>query len=55
VVSGGLAETTGLYALLISITVLSTLALREKLDRKAGVLFITLYLLSYVTLYVRTF
>ena len=50
-VSGGLAETTGLYALLVSIIVLSTLALREKLDKKAGALFIILYSLSYVMLY----
>jgi len=50
-VSGGLAETTGLYALLVSIIVLSTLALREKLDKKAGASFIVLYLLSYVMLY----
>jgi len=50
-VSGRLAETTGLYALFGSIVVISTLALREKLDRKAGVLFIVLYLLSYATLY----
>jgi len=50
-VSARLAETTGLYALLCSIVVISTLALREKLDRKAGVLFIAIYLLSYVTLY----
>jgi cation:H+ antiporter len=54
-VSGGLAETTGLYAMLVSIIVLSTLALREKLDKKAGVLFIALYLISYIMLYTRTF
>ncbi len=51
-VSGWLAETTGLYALLVSVIVLLTLALREKLDRKAGVLFIVLYMLSYTTLFV---
>ncbi|MEM3536601.1 MAG: sodium:calcium antiporter [Candidatus Bathyarchaeia archaeon] len=50
-VSGGLAETTGLYALLVSIIVLLTLALREKVDRKTGVFFIILYVLSYLTLY----
>jgi len=54
-VSGGLAETTGLYAMLVSTIVLTTLALREKLDKKAGVLFITLYLLSYILLYMHTF
>lgn len=54
-VSASLAETSGLYALLVSITVLSTLALREKLDRKAGALFIVLYLLSYVMVSARIF
>jgi len=52
-VSANIAETTGLYALLVSIVVLSTLAAREKLDRKAGSLFIVLYLLSYLMLYAR--
>jgi cation:H+ antiporter len=50
-VSARLAETTGLYALLCSSIVILTLALREKLDKKIGVLFIALYLLSYTTLY----
>jgi len=49
-VSGRLAETTGLYALFGSFVVISTLALREKLDKKAGALFLFLYLLSYVML-----
>jgi len=51
-VSGRLAETTGLYALLCSIVVISILALREKLDKKAGVLFIVLYFLAYATAFV---
>jgi len=51
-VSGRLAETTGLYALLCSIVVISILALRQKLDAKAGVLFIVLYFLAYATPYV---
>jgi cation:H+ antiporter len=50
-VTGRLAETTGLYALLGSVVVISTLALREKLDKKAGVLFLVLYLLSYAIVY----
>ena len=50
-VSARLAETTGLYALLCSSIVILTFALREKLDKKIGVLFIALYLLSYTTLY----
>jgi len=51
-VSGRLAETTGLYALLCSFVVISILALREKLDAKAGVLFIALYFLAYATPYI---
>ena len=46
-VSGRLAETTGLYALLVSAVVILTLALRRKVDRKAGIFFIVLYGLSY--------
>ncbi|NIR87427.1 sodium:calcium antiporter [Candidatus Bathyarchaeota archaeon] len=46
-VTGELAMITGLYALFGSIVVISTLTLREKLDKKAGTLFIVLYLLSY--------
>jgi cation:H+ antiporter len=51
-VSARLAETTGLYALLASIVVLFALAIRQKLDRKAGVFFIILYGLSYSILFV---
>jgi cation:H+ antiporter len=51
-VSGRLAETTGLYALLCSFVVISILALREKLDAKAGVIFIALYFLAYATPYI---
>ena len=51
-VSARLAKTTGLYALLASIVVLLTLAIRQKLDRKAGVFFIILYGLSYSILFV---
>jgi len=49
-VSGEFAMITGLYAILASIVVILTLALREKVDKKAGVLFIFLYLFSYATL-----
>ncbi len=49
-VSGRIAETTGLYALFVSIIVIAVLALRKKADRKAGALFIGLYMLSYLTL-----
>ena len=50
-VSGRLAETTGLYALLVSAIVILTLALRRKVDRKAGIFFIILYGLSYGIFY----
>jgi len=46
-VSGGLAMITGLYTVFGSMVVISTLALREKIDKKAGTLFIFLYLVSY--------
>jgi len=49
-VSGNLAVITGLYAIFGSIVVILTLALREKVDRKAGALFIFVYLLSYALL-----
>ncbi len=49
-VSGELASITGLYAIFGSIVVILTLAMREKVDRKAGVLFIFLYLLSFTLL-----
>lgn len=49
-VTGKLAMITGLYAILASIVVILTLALREKVDKKAGALFIVLYLLSYAML-----
>ena len=53
-VSGELAMITGLYAIFASIVVIFALALRGKVDKKIGVLFIFLYLLSYSTLYVLT-
>ncbi|MCW3986232.1 MAG: sodium:calcium antiporter [Candidatus Bathyarchaeota archaeon] len=40
-----------LYAILASAVVILTLALREKVDRRAGGLFIILYLISYTLLY----
>ncbi|MHA2315625.1 MAG: hypothetical protein ACXACF_10175 [Candidatus Hermodarchaeia archaeon] len=41
---------TGLYAVFGSIVVILTIALREKVDRKAGALFILVYLLAYTLL-----
>jgi cation:H+ antiporter len=49
-VSGGLALITGSYAILVSAAVILTLALREKVDKISGALFILLYLLSYLML-----
>ncbi|MDH5783453.1 MAG: sodium:calcium antiporter [Candidatus Bathyarchaeota archaeon] len=49
-VSGELATITGLYAIFGSIVIVLTLALREKVDRKAGALFIIVYALSYTLL-----
>lgn len=49
-VSGETALITGLYAVFGSIVVVLTLALREKVDKKAGALFILVYLLSYTLL-----
>jgi cation:H+ antiporter len=50
VVSGETAMITGLYAIFGSTLVILTLALREKIDKKAGALFISVYLLSYLLL-----
>ena len=49
-VSGNLAMITGIYALFGSIMVILMLAFKEKVDRKIGVFFIALYLLSYIML-----
>ena len=51
-VSGEPALVTGLYAIFGSIVVVLTLALREKIDKKAGALFILVYFLSYTLLWV---
>ena len=40
------ATIAGFYAIFGSIVVILTLALREKVDKKAGALFICVYLLS---------
>jgi len=51
VISGRIAFHSGLYAILTSILVVSALALRGKVDKKAGVFFIAIYLFSYILLY----
>ena len=42
-ISASLAQTTVLYTFVASLFVISILALRKKLDKKAGVLFIAVY------------
>ena len=49
-VSGELVTITGLYAIFGSIIVLSTLAIRERVDKKTGALFLVVYALSYTLL-----
>ena len=49
-ISGGLALLTGSYALFGSAIVILLIAFREKIDRKVGVFFIALYLISYIML-----
>ena len=50
-VTASLAERTGLYALTCSIVVVMMLALRQKHDRKSGLLFIMLYALAYLAIF----
>jgi len=51
-VAKDLVEATGLYVILVSVIVILTLALRERVDRKAGAFFLVLYMISYVLPYV---
>jgi len=50
-VTASIAERTGLYALLCATLIVTILALRQKHDRKTGLLFIILYALAYLTLF----
>ena len=50
VISVDAAMLTGIYAIFASFIVVLMLALRGKVDKKAGVLFVTVYLFSYVLL-----
>jgi len=50
-VTAPLAEKTGLYALLCSIAVVTILALRQRHDKKSGLLFILLYALAYLAIF----
>ena len=51
-VSGELAEITTLYTIFASIAVVATLAVRGKLDKRAGVIFLAIYALSYVIAFI---
>ena len=51
-VTASIAQKTGLYALLCSIAVVMILALRQRHDRKSGLLFIMLYAFAYLTLFI---
>ena len=50
-VTASLAVPTVLYTLIASFIVFITIAIRRKVDRKAGIFFISLYFLSYVFLF----
>ena len=50
-VTASLAVKTGLYALMCSIVVVTMLVLRQKHDRKSGLLFIMLYALAYLAIF----
>ncbi len=50
-VTAALAVPTVLYTLVVSLIVFITIAARRKIDKKAGILFISLYFLSYVFLF----
>ncbi len=51
-VTAGFAVPTVLYTLIVSIIVIITIAVRQKIDKKAGVFFILLYLGSYFLLFI---
>ncbi len=50
-VTASLAVPTVLYTLFVSIIVIVTIAVRQKMDKKAGVFFILLYLSAYILLF----
>ncbi|MFX1391794.1 MAG: sodium:calcium antiporter [Promethearchaeota archaeon] len=50
-ITAALAIPTILYTLMASFIVFLTIAIRQKIDKKAGILFISLYFLSYVFLF----
>jgi cation:H+ antiporter len=48
--SGGLVSITGLWTLIVSLIVIATLWLMGRLNRRIGIVFVVLYLLSYAIL-----
>ena len=50
-VTAELAVPTVLYTLIVSIIVIVTIAIRKKMDKKAGIFFIFLYLIAYIMLF----
>jgi len=51
-ISGELATVTGVWAFIVSLIAILAIGIMGKHDRKMGILFIALYLLSYVVLFV---
>ena len=50
-ITASLAVPTVLYTLIASFIVFITIAIRKKIDKKAGIFFISLYLISYILLF----
>jgi len=50
-VTAEFAVPTVLYTLIVSIIVIVTIAIRKKMDKKAGIFFIFLYLIAYIMLF----
>ena len=51
IITASLAVPTVLYTLIASFIVFITIAIRKKIDKKAGIFFISLYLISYILLF----
>ena len=50
-VTASLAVPTVLYTIVCSLIVITMIAARKKVDKKAGILFISLYFISYIFLF----
>jgi len=51
-ISGELATVTGVWAFIVSLIAILAIGIMRKHNRKMGILFVTIYLLSYVMLFV---